>query len=93
LTVDTYSSLTTNMDQIVKLIGSDKENIRPTLLGLQAREDDAATAIKPMLRRAVGMTYALTRIKDGVEVQKRSTVTTTKTMMLPSRRFGRSTPR
>jgi hypothetical protein len=68
LTVDTYSSLTTNMSQIVDLIGSDKDNIRPTLLGLQAK-DDGPAVLEPELARAVGITYALTKLMDGASME------------------------
>ncbi len=64
LNVDTYSSLTTSMNEIVTLIGSDKANIQPELLGIEV-VDKGPVDVDTDLTRAVGITYALTRLKDG----------------------------
>jgi hypothetical protein len=69
LNVDTYSALTTKMDQIVKLIGSDHENIKPALLGIQAK-DEGPAEVEPELSRSVAITYALTELKDGTGLEE-----------------------
>jgi hypothetical protein len=63
LNVDTYSSLTTKMSEIVKLIGSDRDKIRPKLLWLEG-EDEGPAKVEDELARAVGSAYALTQIKE-----------------------------
>jgi hypothetical protein len=64
LNVDTYSSLTTSISNIVKLIGSDRENVRPELLWVEA-EDEGPAKIEDELTRAVGAAYALSQIRDS----------------------------
>jgi hypothetical protein len=63
LNVDTYSSLTTSISEIVKLIGSDRENIRPELLWVEA-EDEGPAKVEDELTRSVGTAYALNQIKN-----------------------------
>ena len=43
LNVDTYSTLTTSMNQIVTLIGSDEQNIDPQLLWLEGEDQGPAS--------------------------------------------------
>ena len=69
LNVDTYSSLTTSINQIVTLIGSDKANVRPELLGVEA-EDRGPVDVEPELVRAVGIAYALTQLKNGTPLHE-----------------------
>lgn len=61
LDVDSYSSLTTNISDIAKLIGKDRANIRPELLWVTA-EDEGPAALDDELSRAVGSVYALAQI-------------------------------
>jgi hypothetical protein len=62
LNVDTYSALTTKMSEVVTLIGSDRENIQPMLLWVQA-DDEGPAAVEGELTRGVAMAYALTQLK------------------------------